>query len=139
MQSNATTKISKVRNLSRREFLRTAGLAMAGLSVTLLVPRMAQAEASLQVSCRHCGALFISLPETSDGFGAQPHCPNCGINLATGRYDLDVHSGRPCYSSRAKSGRAGSNKWDCFQVPFPNSRWVMQTEKPLAKLSEIVL
>lgn len=125
--------------LSRREFLRTAALAMAGLSVTLLLPRMAQGEASLRLSCKHCGALFQELPETSDSIGSQPHCPNCGINLVTGRFDLDGHSGHPRFISRGKAGSKAAKSWDCAQVPFPNSQFVLQTEKPLARLSEIVL
>ncbi|MGD9611796.1 MAG: twin-arginine translocation signal domain-containing protein [Kiritimatiellia bacterium] len=139
MQSGKPAEIGNSLNLSRRDFLRTAGLAMAGLSVTLLLPRTAQAEASLRISCKHCGALFQELPKPSDSLGAQPHCPNCGINLATGRFDLDGHSGQLRYSSRGKAGSKAAKAWDCVQVPFPNSQWVMQTEKPLAKLSEIVL
>lgn len=139
VQNNEDVKVGKALVLSRREFLRTAGMAMAGLSVALLLPRMAQGEASLRLSCKHCGALFQELPEANDSIGSQPHCPNCGINLATGRFDLDGHSGRPRYSTRGKAGRTAAKTWDCAQVPFPNSQWVLQTEKPMAKLSEITL
>lgn len=125
-------------SLSRRDFLRSAGLTMAGLSAALLLPKTVHLLSTSQHSCKHCGAVFQAVPETGSLCGGQSHCPNCGINLASGRFDL-AHSAQPQYSSRFNPGNDPVNRWNYAQVPFPNSKWVLETEKPSIQFSEIHL
>lgn len=137
-QIHETVKDGQALCLSRRDFLRTAGLTMAGLSAALLLPQTVQWLSSPQLSCKHCNALFQAVPEAGEYSGTQPHCPNCGINLATGRFDLEL-SVTPHYTSRYNTGKRLANMWNCTQVPFPNSQWVLKTDKPSIQFSDIHL
>ncbi|MBI2565450.1 MAG: hypothetical protein HYV63_00275 [Candidatus Schekmanbacteria bacterium] len=104
----------------RRDFLRISSLA--GLAVAATGGALAGAPLFF-VNCPACGCRSSASPLAALLEDALRYCRNCGALIATG--EIDVESPQMC---------AGA---DCFQVPFPDHRYLAGSDKLLLSLKSI--
>jgi hypothetical protein len=104
--------------LSRRLFLIRTAWGLAGVTVARIGIQFRRP------ICQCCGVRARVHTCEAGGY-AGSYCANCGVNVETGEWDLDVleHAG------------AGSSP----QVPFPNPRLVKSGAKPAVSLKKVRL
>lgn len=110
--------------LTRRQFIKGTVGAVTCLSVMgLPVDGMAE------VHCQSCGAV----PRQRPGAAILPiaadlvrYCPNCGVSLQTNSHDITCADYEVCVAlGVAVCGDPIAKGSPCFQVPFPNRRFLV--------------
>lgn len=67
-----------------------------------------------------------------------PYCPNCGVDLRTLKHELSCENYLRCLAKGEPVCGNGHGKYgSCFQVPFPNSKFLMRMHKPDFKIASL--
>ena len=107
--------------MTRRDFLAsTAAVIATGFALRL----------PLSAGCL-CGAKVRSAHQFGEKGTA--YCPNCGRSIIENRFNLIKE--RNDWTRE----KLGSPSWDPAQVPFPNPRLVVVTDKPAMLLAKVRL
>lgn len=123
-----------MKQISRREFLKSLGLAGSGVLLAAL-PGTISGNGNMPLVCSYCGAQVARWNVYGAGNAKDMFCPNCGINIRRGTFTFRQSSGK--LISKPKKKKAAQTEWECALVPFPNPDLVMQTGKPKMKLANI--
>jgi predicted RNA-binding Zn-ribbon protein involved in translation (DUF1610 family) len=87
--------------------------------------------------CIYCGAIIKASHSYTEGMRSGRYCPNCGIEITRGAWDLALaFPGSICPSPNACS-KTRAMFWNCRQVPFPSWQLIVKSLKPKGVLSEI--
>lgn len=87
--------------------------------------------------CIYCGAIIKAGHLYAEGRRSGRYCPNCGIEMNRGVWDLSrTFPGSLCPSPDVRR-KTRAKFWNCRQVPFPSRRLIVTTRKPKGILSEI--
>jgi hypothetical protein len=102
---------------TRRWFIQvtTVGLCAGMYAVGRLLRRS---------KCLACGATGVGHAHRERGL-AGVYCPNCGINVTRGLWDVDRPSGNDAMVS--------------MDIPFPNRKLVIATDKPAVSMADFRL
>ena len=118
--------------ISRRQFLK-ATVTMAG---GLYVPFKSNWSAKVNI-CPACGAFILDYHLLIQQGRAGYYCPCCGVEQHSHRFKLDNTLGSPIRTKYIKDFRKLKIAWEFAQVPFPNPKLILHSDKPAITLAEI--
>lgn len=127
-----------LRKMDRRDFLKTGTIAL--LPLVLKFNLFNKENPDNRITCKNCGAINKDMRVYFfDWLIKDPvkYCYNCGIDLEKRKYKV-IYSERHKHivkTKRVDRGQYASPVY--YQIPFPNHKFLVKTNKPDFRISDI--
>ena len=121
---------------TRRAFLLLAGAAATTVGLMGLFHISTTNRTPEEGRCPKCKAFYTKANKYKGKYTSGEYCPNCGIELTKRAYDLTAND-RLKFVLKHRQRNKRTVIWEWAQVPFPNARLILQSDKPAVVFSEM--